>query len=41
MPVTRTRFDGMLHDFLWTLGATPAGTPIMDEISGAIRKAGV
>ena len=40
VPVTRTRFDGMLHDFLWTLGATPSGAPILDEIVDAIGRAG-
>ncbi|WP_433504303.1 alpha/beta hydrolase [Pseudonocardia halophobica] len=40
VPVTLKRFDGMLHDFLWTLGATPSGAGIIDEIADAVRKAG-
>lgn len=38
VPVTRKRFDGLLHDFLWTLGATPVGAPILDEVADAVRK---
>jgi acetyl esterase len=30
----------MLHDFLWTLGATPSGAVIIDEIADAVKKAG-
>ncbi|MEK6442789.1 alpha/beta hydrolase [Pseudonocardia sp. T1-2H] len=37
--VTAKRYDGMLHDFLWTLGATPSGAVIIDDIAAAVTAA--
>ena len=35
--VTARRYDGMVHGFLWTLGATPAGRPVIDDAVAALR----
>ncbi|MDN5915390.1 MAG: alpha/beta hydrolase [Pseudonocardia sp.] len=37
--VTAKRYDGMLHDFLWTLGATPSGAVIIDDAVAALKAA--
>ncbi|MBW0106762.1 alpha/beta hydrolase [Pseudonocardia sp. KRD-291] len=37
--VTAKRYDGMLHDFLWTLGATPSGAGIVDDAAAALKAA--
>ncbi|PVZ07954.1 alpha/beta hydrolase [Actinomycetospora cinnamomea] len=37
--VTATRYDGMIHGFLWTLGATPSGTRMVDDAVAALRPA--
>jgi acetyl esterase len=37
--VTATRYDGMIHGFLWTLGATPSGTRMVDDAVAALRAA--
>jgi acetyl esterase len=36
--VSAKRYDGMLHDFLWTLGATPSGSGILDDLAAAFRR---
>ena len=36
---TAVRYDGMIHGFLWTLGATPAGTRMVDDAVAALRTA--
>jgi acetyl esterase len=35
--VSARRYDGMLHGFLWTLGATPSGAVAFDDLSAALR----
>jgi acetyl esterase len=35
--VKATRYDGMIHGFLWTLGATPSGTRMVDDAVAAMR----
>jgi acetyl esterase len=35
--VTATRYDGMIHGFLWTLGATPSGARVVDDAVAALR----
>jgi acetyl esterase len=37
--VTAKRYDGMLHGFAWTLGATPSGAVMIDDLAEAFRKA--
>ena len=37
--VTAKRYDGMLHGFAWTLGATPTGAAIIDDLAAAFRAA--
>lgn len=37
--VTAQRYDGMLHGFAWTLGATPSGAVIIDDLAAAFRDA--
>jgi acetyl esterase len=37
--VTSTRYDGMIHGFLWTLGATPSGTRMVDDAVAVLRHA--
>jgi acetyl esterase len=37
--VTAKRYDGMLHGFAWTLGATPTGAAIIDDLAAAFREA--
>jgi acetyl esterase len=37
--VTATRYDGMIHGFLWTLGATPSGARVVDDAVAALRSA--
>ena len=37
--VTATRYEGMIHGFLWTLGATPAGSRMVDDAVAALRPA--
>ena len=39
VPTKHTRLDGMLHDSLWTLAATPSAAGIVDEIAGHIKAA--
>ncbi len=33
--VTAKRYDGMLHGFAWTLGATPSGAALIDDLAAA------
>jgi acetyl esterase len=35
--VTARRYEGMLHGFLWTLGATPSGAVALDDLAQALR----
>ena len=35
--VTAQRYDGMIHGFLWTLGATPSGARLVDDAVAALR----
>jgi acetyl esterase len=35
--VTASRYDGMIHGFLWTLGATPSGARMVDDAVAALR----
>jgi acetyl esterase len=37
VPVTARRYDGMLHGFLWTLGATPSGAVAVDDLVAALH----
>jgi acetyl esterase len=37
--VTAKRYDGMLHGFAWTLGATPSGAVLIDDLATAFRDA--
>jgi len=37
--VTAKRYDGMLHGFAWTLGATPSGAGMIDDLAAAFRAA--
>ncbi|NMI00963.1 alpha/beta hydrolase [Pseudonocardia acidicola] len=37
--VTAKRYDGMVHGFAWTLGATPSGTVLLDDLAAAFRSA--
>jgi acetyl esterase len=37
--VTAKRYDGMLHGFAWTLGATPSGAVLIDDLASAFREA--
>ncbi|RRO16897.1 alpha/beta hydrolase [Saccharopolyspora rhizosphaerae] len=37
--VTAKRYEGMLHGFAWTLGATPSGAVIIDDLASAFRSA--
>jgi acetyl esterase len=37
--VTAKRNDGMLHGFAWTLGATPSGAVLIDDLAAAFRDA--
>jgi acetyl esterase len=37
--VTAKRYDGMLHGFAWTLGATPSGAVLIDDLAAAFRDA--
>jgi acetyl esterase len=37
--VTAKRYDGMLHGFAWTLGATPSGAALIDDLVAALRSA--
>jgi acetyl esterase len=37
--VTAQRYDGMIHGFLWTLGATPSGARMVDDAVAAMRPA--
>ena len=37
--VTAKRYDGMLHGFTWTLGATPSGAAMIDDLAAALRSA--
>ena len=34
--VTAARYDGMIHGFLWTLGATPSGTVALDDLTESL-----
>jgi acetyl esterase len=36
--VTAKRYDGMLHGFAWTLGATPSGAALIDDLAAAFRQ---
>jgi acetyl esterase len=36
--VTAKRYDGMLHGFAWTLGATPSGVALIDDLADAFRQ---
>jgi acetyl esterase len=33
------RYDGMLHGLAWTLGATPSGAILIDDLTTAFRGA--
>jgi acetyl esterase/lipase len=35
--VTAQRYDGMIHGFLWTLGATPSGARMVDDAVAVLR----
>jgi acetyl esterase len=37
--VTAKRYDGMLHGFAWTLGATPSGATLIDDLATAFTAA--
>jgi acetyl esterase len=37
--VTVRRFDGMIHSFFWTLGATPSAASVIDDMVGVLGKA--
>ena len=37
--VTSKRYDGMLHGFAWTLGATPTGAVLINDLATAFRGA--
>lgn len=37
--VAAKRYDGMLHGFAWTLGATPSGAVLIDDLATAFRDA--
>ncbi len=37
--VTAKRYDGMLHGFAWTLGATPSGAVLIDDLAAAFYDA--
>jgi acetyl esterase len=37
--VTAKRYDGMLHGFAWTLGATPSGAVMIDDLAAAFHRA--
>ncbi len=37
--VTAKRYDGMLHGFAWTLGATPSGAVLIEDLATAFRQA--
>ncbi|MEJ2888139.1 alpha/beta hydrolase [Actinomycetospora aeridis] len=37
--VTAKRYDGMIHGFLWTLGATPSGAALVDDAVAGLRAA--
>jgi acetyl esterase len=34
--VSARRYEGMLHGFLWTLGATPSGAVALDDLAAAL-----
>ncbi|MDP9457018.1 MAG: alpha/beta hydrolase [Actinomycetota bacterium] len=36
--VTAKRYDGMLHGFAWTLGATPSGAALIDDLAAAFSQ---
>ena len=38
VPVVAKRFDGMVHGFLWTLGATPVGGSIITDLVDAVNR---
>jgi acetyl esterase/lipase len=40
VPVTLTRYAGMIHPFLHFIGVTPSANKALDEIAAAIRKVG-
>ncbi|QJY47993.1 alpha/beta hydrolase [Pseudonocardia broussonetiae] len=35
--VSAKRYDGMLHGFAWTLGATPSGAVLIDDLATALH----
>jgi len=37
--VTAKRYDGMVHGFAWTLGATPSGAVLIDDLASAFHQA--
>jgi acetyl esterase len=37
--VTAKRYDGMLHGFVWTLGATPSAAGVIDDLAAAFGHA--
>jgi acetyl esterase len=37
--VVASRYDGMVHGFFWTLGATPSGRAMVDDAVAAMRAA--
>lgn len=38
VPVVAQRFDGMIHGFLWTLGATPVGATVITDLAAAVGR---
>jgi acetyl esterase len=38
VPVTARRFDGLVHGFLWTLGAVPSGASVIQDMVGVLRE---
>lgn len=38
VPVVAQRFDGMIHGFFWTLGATPVGDAVMTDLADAVGR---
>jgi acetyl esterase len=37
VPVVARRYDGMVHGFLWMLGATPSGAVVLDDLAEAVQ----
>jgi acetyl esterase len=39
VPVTAKRFDGLMHGFFWYLGANPAGSSVVADLTGTLSEA--